>query len=706
MATLQNIRKRGPLVAIIIGFAMLAFILGDFLNSGGSLFSGNRLRIGEVDGVTIEYPEFERKMKETIELYKQRMNIPSVDERLKQQIKEQVWENMIQEIIMGNEFKELGIIVTNEELFDLVQGKNIDPIIQQIPIFTNQQTGLFDRLLVIRFLKEKMNDPTWLSLEKEVKQKHLNMKYSNLVLKGLYYTNKRVEKEFADRNYIVDFDYIATTLNDVKNDEIKISDNDIQDYYDKHEKDFEQEASRDIAYVTFKIEPSKDDSLFTKKWINKALTEFKLKTTKEDNIHEINYNSEVTFDKKHYKKDEYRNVEIDSILFNSEINAIHGPYLEDGAYKIAKLIEIKDLPDSIELKHILIQPDGTKIVDAKQAKTIADSLKTVISNGVDFAEVAKEYSTDKKSGEKGGDLGWFAEGQGLTRSMIPFDLLVDSTINEIYILEYNYGVHLIKVTNKGEVFKKIQIGVIQRKIMPSSETFQIAYSKASKFAGENRNLVNFEKSIEKEGYTKRIAPGLTQNETFIAGLESPREMIRWSFEADKNDVSEKVFEFGRNYVVAALTEIREKGIAPIEQVKQEIELNVSKEKKKEVLEAKISKHFSNDLETLASKLSKEVKEARNISFTSFQIPGIGYEPNVIANAISLEKNKASKPIIGRNGVYIIKVKSITPAPKPEVINNKAEKQKLIKDMQQTAGKQIYNTLKKSTEIIDERSKFY
>ena len=707
MATLQNIRKRGPLVAIIIGFAMLAFILGDFLNSGGSLFSGDQFRIAQIGDVSVSYQEYEQKILEATELYKQRMNIRSVDERTRQEIKRQVWENMIQSIIMGQEYEELGVTVSSDELFDLVQGKNIDPRIRQIPAFTNQQTGVFDPSLVVSFLKNMDKDPnskaTWLALESEIMQGQLGRKYMNLILKGLYFPNKQVEKEFTDRNYIVDFDYVASKFSDVDDKTINISDDDIKAYYDKHEKDFEQDASRDIAYVTFKIEPSKKDTLYTKEWINKVFKEF---STTDDNIQVINYNSDVSLDKKHYKKGEYLNADVDSILFSSELNTIYGPYIEDGSFKLAKLLEVKNLPDSIEVKHILIQPDGKSIVDINQAKTIADSLKTVIDNGVDFAEVAKNYSTDKKSGEKGGDLGWFTEGQSLTQQIAPFDLFVDSTLNKIYTLEYNYGVHLIKVTNKSEEFKKIQIGVIERKIMPSSETYQIAYSKASRFAGENRKLSKFEKAIEEKGLIKKIAPGITKNETFIAGLESPREMIRWAFKADKNDVSEKVFEFGNNYVVAVLTEIREKGTAPIEQVKEEIKFRVSKDKKIALLKEKIAKMLPSDLETLADKLSTEVKEARNISFTSFQIPGMGYEPNVIAYAVSLDKEKISAPIEGENGVYVIKVKSITPSPKAEEITLMAEKEKLTRDIQQRSMQQIYKALKNSSEIIDDRSKFY
>lgn len=707
MATLENIRKRGPLVAVIIGFALLAFILGDVLNSGSSLFSGDRSRIAQIDDVSVDIKEYEQRILEATELFKQQYGLRSVDDRQKEEIKRQVWEELVDGIILGAEFEEIGLAVSSDELFDLVQGKNIDPMVMQIPAFQNQQTGMFDPALVIYFLKNMDKDQTgqnkasWLALESKINQKRLKNKYLNLVLKGMYVTKSQSETSFKERNYLVDFNYVAKKYSEVSDSSIVITDDDIKNYYKKHKEDFKQDASRDITYVTFDIKPSAKDSAYTLDWIEKSIADFK---EVEDNKQFVNFNSDVPFNDIHFKKGELANMKLDSLLFNAEINDIIGPYYEEGAYKLAKLIEVKDMPDSIKAKHILIQPDGVAILDLAKAKEIADSLKNAISNGADFAELVKNFSKDQTTLEKAGDLGWFEE-TGQTFGIFPYKELESEKINDFKVVETNYGVHLIAKTDQGESFKKVQVAVLERKVDPSKETYQIIYAKASKFSGENRKLKKFEESIDQSGLVKKVAPGLTQNETFIAGLQSPREMIRWAFNVENGEVSQ-VFEFGNRYVVAALITIREKGTAPLEQVQKEIRFYVSKVKKAEYLVSEMSKLLPADLASVAGALNTNVEEARNVSFSSFQIPGLGFEPTVIAESVNNEKNKVVGPIKGENGVYLIEVSIITPAMDIANIDLKPETERLSNDLRNRAIYQVINALKQSADITDERSKFY
>ncbi|RLD80495.1 MAG: peptidylprolyl isomerase [Bacteroidetes bacterium] len=709
MATLENIRKRGPLVAIIIGFALLAFILGDLLNSGSNLFGGDRFSIAQIDDVTVDYREYEQRVLEATERYKLQRGIRSVDDREREEIKRQVWEELVDGIILNTQFEEIGLTVSSDELFDLVQGKNIDSEIMQIPAFQNQQTGIFDPSLVVYFLKSMEKDESgqsktqWLALESQINKKRLSSKYINLVLKGMYVTKSQSVTSFKERNYLVDFNYVAKKYSEVSDSSITVTNKDIKTYYKDHENDFEQEASRDIAYVTFDIFPSKKDSAYALDWINKSISDFK---TVEDNKQFVNFNSDVPFIDQHFKKGELTNLELDSLLFIAEINDIVGPYYEDGSYKLAKLIEIKDMPDSIKARHILIQPDGKKILDLNQAKEVADSLKNLIINGADFAELVKNFSTDQTTLEKAGELGWFEETeQALPFAVFPYKELEAEKTNDFKIVETNYGIHLIAKTDQGESFKKVQAAILERKVVPSSETYQMIYAEASKFAGENREYNTFEESLGQLSLIKKVAPGLTKNETFVSGLQSPREMIRWAFKAEKGEVSQ-VFEFGNRYVVAALTTIREKGTAPLEQVQEEIKIYVSKDKKAEYLISEMSKLSAGDLNSIASKLNVNVEEARNVSFSSFSIPGLGFEPAVIAEAVNSEKNKIAGPIKGENGVFLIEVSIITPAMEVAEVDLKPEIKRLAGDLRNRAIYQVINALKESTEIVDERSKFY
>ncbi|MDF1548710.1 MAG: peptidylprolyl isomerase, partial [Bacteroidales bacterium] len=461
----------------------------------------------------------------------------------------------------------------------------------------------------------------------------------------------------------------------------------------------------------FDIIPSAKDSAYTLDWINKIVDEFK---TTEDNKQFISFNSDEAFDPTHFKKGEISNAELDSFLFSAEKGDIYGPYLESGAYKLAKLVETKNLPDSIEAKHILIAIDGKSIPDKTKAKIVADSLKTAIENGSDFAAVAKEYSADKNTMEEGGELGWLTEGQNVERMpLVPFDELVDKSINEIVLVEESYGYHLLVKTNQDEISNKVQVAILERKVVPSTETYQKVYAQASKFAGENRNAKKFNETVAKESLVKRVAPGLTENGTSIPGLESPRQLIRWAYNAKKGDVSE-VFELGKRYVVGTLTDIKKEGIAPLEQVENNIRLSVLKEKKGELLLKQMKEAMTADLPSLAQKLNTEVKEAKNISFTAFQIPGMGYEPAVIATAVTAEKGKISSPIKGENGVYALNVKIITPSMSTENVDLNIDRTRMLQGLQGRiypnpnfgGSGEVIRALKESAEIKDERSKFY
>ncbi len=717
MATLESIRKRGPLVAVIIGFSLLAFILGDFITQGNSIFSGDRFRIAEINGNTINYQDYEMEINQTIETYKQNSGLQSITEADRERIREMVWENMIQKSLLDEQYKLLGITVSSDELFDLIQGKNVDPMVSREPAFANEQTGVFDPSRVVYFYKNMDQDKSGqtkeylLNLEKQVSSNRQIRKYLTLISKGLYIPKPIIETEFSQRNYLVDFDFVSKFYKDISDSSITYSKSDLEKYYKEHKNDYEQKNTRDISYVTFDVLASSKDTMNTVNWINKIVNEFK---TAEDIKQFISFNSDKPFDPKHYKKGEITNTEVDSFLFSNVAGVVYGPYFEEGSYKLAKLIESTDLPDTLEAKHILIAINGQSIPDIEKAKKVADSLKTVLASGGDFAIVAKDYSADKESLDNGGKLGWVVEGQQVNRMPLkPYDELVGKNLNELVLINKEYGVHIMMKIGEGPRNKKIQVGFLERKIVPSTETYQKTYAQASKFAGENRTLSKFEESISKQLLVKRTAPGLTENGTFISGLESPRQLIRWAYNAKKGDVSE-VFELGNRYVIGALTSIKKEGIAPLEQVEEFVKAEVIKEKKAEIILKEMNAVNASNIEVLSQSLKTDIQEAKNISFSSFQIQGMGYEPAILATAVTSLKDKLSKPIKGENGVYAISVKIITPSMSTEKLDLTVEKTRLLNELQSRVYPnpnygdmgQVLNSLKESAEIKDERSKFY
>ena len=388
MATLESIRKRGPLVAVVIGFSLLMFILGDFINKGNSLFSGDRMRIAKINSESINYQDYEQQVTQNIETYKQNYGAQSITEEQKDQIREMVWQNMIQKVLLEEQYKKLGIDVSSDELFDLIQGKSVDPMVSRERAFANPQTGTFDPTRVVYFYKNMDQDKSGktkeylLNLEKQVKSNRLVRKYLALVAKGLYIPKKLVETEFKDRNYLVDFDYVAKFYAELSDSSITVSKSDMEKYYDEHKKEYDQKNTRDIAYVTYDVVPSPKDSLSTITWINKIVADYK---TTDDVKQFISFNSDNVYEPKHYKKGEITNTVVDSFLFSHEKGAVYGPYFENGSYKLAKLVESENLPDTIQAKHILIAINGKNIPDKERAKAVADSLKALLEKGGDFA---------------------------------------------------------------------------------------------------------------------------------------------------------------------------------------------------------------------------------------------------------------------------------------------------------------------------------
>lgn len=705
MATLQNIRNRGSLmIAIVIGLALGAFILGDMLNSGTNLMRPSQMEIAEIDGESVQYPDFQKKVEELSEIYKMNTQQSQIDENTWEQIREQVWQGYLQESIIGKATEKLGITVSSEELFDLVQGNNTHPIIQQL--FRNPQTGAIDKSAIIQFLKSLDTNASpeqkayWLYIENQIKQDRLLTKYSSLIAKGLYVTSEEAKKSLEAKNKNATFQYIALNYSTVPDADVTVSDSELKAYYNKHKDEYKQEKTRKIEYITFEVLPSAADNAATEKWVNDSKQEFASVT---DNEQYINANSETRFDPSFYKKEELAPA-IAEWAFSAQPGDFYGPYLENNEYKLSKIDQFKMLPDSVQASHILINPQTVGSVE--KARALADSLKRNIDLGGNFAELAAKYSEDPGSAAKGGDLGWFKR-----RQMVPEfeEAAFAGDINKTYVVATRFGFHLIKPTKKGKETNQVRIATLSRKIEPSNETYQKIYAETSKFASENQTLEAFNKSVVTEKLDKKIAV-LKENEREVPGLESSRSLVRAAFTAEQgnilvNNEGSPIFEFGNKFVIGAMTVATEEGASTFEEAKIRVDLAVRKEKKAQMLAEKLKNAASgqSDMASIASKLSTEAKEASGVNFSSFSIPAIGFEPAVVGTVCSLPEGKVSAPIEGNNGVYLTKVSSFTSNADNDV---KGEQTRLAQSIGYRAGAQVMESLRKVTDIEDKRSKFY
>ncbi|MBI5219231.1 MAG: peptidylprolyl isomerase [Bacteroidia bacterium] len=700
MAVLQSIRNRaGVVIAVVIGVALFAFVLSDMMRSGKSLTRESDLEIAEVSGKSIDYHQYMAKVDEIAEIQKQNSGKTSLDENTVEMIREQTWDLIIKQMVMEDEYNELGLAVTPDELKDMTFGRNIHPQVKQL--FTDPNTGIFDTARVVHFLKNMEQDQTgkqkayWLFVEDALMRDRMVTKYNNLIKKGLYITTEQARREADEKNFKFNFKFVAQNYSAVSDSAVKVSDADINDYYNKNKSKYEQDASRDIEYVTFEVNPSEDDMKAAGDAINRLKTDFE---SAEDDKQFVNLNSDVPFNETYFTKGKMAPV-LDSALFDAKIGTIYGPYLENKTYMISKLLQIKNLPDSVKASHILISIDQD--TDSAKAQATADSLKKLIEKKADFAELAKKFSKDPGSGQKGGDLGWFKHGMMVK----PFnDACFNGKKGELVIVTSQFGVHLIKIVDKSKEAKNVMVATIERLIKPSSRTYQNAYTLSSRFSGDNNTKEKFDKAVTEKGMNKKIANNIRENDKRVAGLENPRELVRWAYQSNKGDVS-KAFEFGNVFVVAKLAEVREKGTAPVEQKKEEIEIIVRRDKKAEMLIQKLENQIKAEktIDGLAAKLNTTVGTAENISFSSFSIPGAGIEPVVIATVTAMPVNKLSGPLKGNNGVYAVSVDNKTEAKDADF---SVEQKNMLNSIQSQVDYKAYEALKKLANIKDMRSKFF
>jgi peptidyl-prolyl cis-trans isomerase D len=705
MSALQFLReKAGVLVAGLIGFSLFLFVVSDFFGRG----RGQRLKqkkyyeIGQIGGEYISYQDYELKLQNLLEIYKL-SGRSNIDEATNESLREQTWQQMVREKILDPQYKKLGLGVSTEEVDELVLGNNPHQIVQQL--FTDQKTGTFNKSFLVNFLKQTEVDETakkyWLFFEDEIINDRTNTKYNNLVSRGLYVTSKQAEFDKNLNSNSVDFSYILKNYASVSDSSIRIHQSDLETYYAKHKENYKRTALRNIEYVTFDVVPSDDDIKVTEQWINRTKQEF---ATAPDPVQYIN----TTADSRHvgfFIPLSSVPENIKDFVKKEDLKTVFGPYIENGSYKVAKLIAAAERPDSVHVRHILLSTGKTRTLEA--AKLQADSLIKLIKAGTPFEALAMANSDDQGSAKIGGDLGWFPEG----RMVVPFNnACFTGKKGEIKTAETSFGIHIIEILAQSKDTKKYDIGYIDRKIVSGSLTNQKAYGEASQFAGTNDTYEKFIKTIAEKKLNKRVGTDIAPQQKTLPGLESPRSLIMALFQAEKGKIildnsQQAVFEVGDKYVVAYCTRVQEDGIAPQKDVENDIRFALLKDKKAELISAEFNKYSSSGktLDDIARAMGLTVQEATKIDFRAYTVAGAGTEPSLIAAASVAKQGVVAGPVKGINGVYMLSANNVTPAQGDDI---KLLHDRLKTTFQMRGTYEAYDALRKSANIIDKRYKFY
>jgi peptidylprolyl isomerase/peptidyl-prolyl cis-trans isomerase D len=715
MAILSKIRDRSLFLIIIIGLALFSFVLSGIFKSNSPLFNKNQNLVGEINGEDISREEFARLVEQ------QRARTGDRGSQL--QSVNAAWNYLIREKVYKTQLEKSGITVGEKDVWDAIINQ---PFVQNNPQFKNE-AGVFDEEKFKEYIATLQDDASqseqgkitwlnWLNYEQNIKSNLQISTYNNLINAGLGVTLKDGERYYFDNNTKLDLEYVFIPYSYIPDSTITITDDEIKEFVRSHPDQYKTEASRDIKFVKFDIKatPEDEQAIKTKlaKFINnweeysaasKNTEEYKgLRTT--DNVEEFfrENNSDTPLDTKYYFKSKLNKAIADTI-FNMNVGEVYGPYKDGEYFKISKLVDVKQLPDSAKARHILIPFIGSLRADAsvtqteEEAKKTADSLLAVINKDKSkFADLAKKFSADKFSATQGGDLKWFTYD-----TMVPEfrDFAFENKVGDIGVVKSNFGFHVIEITGQKNKEKAVQVATFSRKIEASEETENAVFLKAETFTSELSQGKDMAELAKENKVTIQPVIGLKAMDEKVSTLGYQRPIVTWTFEKSTKENDVKRFDIENGYAVVQLTKKHKKGLR-IGSSKFQIRTLLMNKKKAALIKEKIK---SDDLQEIAKTFNKTVNSSKAVSLGSPVLPGIGRASDLISMLLPLEENKTYTGLEAHNGVFAVKiVKKV----QPKALENYSSFTGIIATTNRQKGAKAYDAIKKLADIEDYRATFY
>lgn len=712
MATLQKIRSKGPLLVIVIGLALFAFIAGD----AWKVLQPHQGKqdVGEVNGEVLSAQDYQKMVDELSEVIKLTNGLNSLTEDQLNNVKDQVWQSYVNNKLIAEQAEKLGLKVTDAEIQSIID-QGTHPLLMQTP-FRNPQTGMFDKDMLKKFLVDYANlnasqmpaqyveyyqkmGAFWQFVEKTLAQSTLAEKYQNLVTKSLISNPVAAEDAFNSRTEQSDLLLAGVPYSSINDSTVQVSDSEIKDRYNEKKEQFKQLVeTRDIRYIDVKVVPSDAD----RKAVEKEVTEYsnQLASTTADfgtfvrsTGSSVNY-SDVPVSKSVFPAD------VASRLDSTNVNEVYGPYYNqtDDSFNAFKLLAKVSSPDSIQFRQIQVYADTEE-----KTKTLADSIYNALKGGADFAAVAKIYG---QTGEATWVNAQSWEGSELDADNSKFiNTLLNQPVNELANLNMGQANLILQVMNKKSMQTKYKVAVVKCPVEFSKETYNAAYNKFSQFVAQNTTIDSMVKNAEESGYTLMPRTDLSSAEHYVGGVRSTREALKWIFAAKPGEVS-PLYECGENdhLMVVALDKIHEAGYRDINSVAEMLRAEIRRDKKAEKIMEEMKKYNS-----IAQVKGMKDAVSDSVKHVTFSAPAYisvtrSSEPVIGAVAAKTAANKVSAPIKGNGGVYMIQVYAKEKG--SEKFDAKQEETTLTNMAVRIAGNQLINDLYQKAKVVDQRYLFF
>ena len=649
MAVLEKLRGWGIVLSILVALPLLLFIIdpSQIIQTVQSVSS--KYDVGKINGKSVSYTDFQEQVDKYSRINEMLSGTSSTSEQQQKQVRDAVWQRLIDENLFIKNANAAGLYVGKAELKDLVSGENISPVIASL--FTDGN-GNFSSESLTGFLQsvedgDENSKAIWNYLQEAVVTNQYYNKYNTLFANSNIENAIQVNRTIADNNTTADVDFVMVPFTYAQDSTVVVTDKEINDFYNNHKRFFEQKASRDIEYVVFEVVPSAADIEAANNDFVKLYNEF----ASTDNVRSfLQRNSDVQWSDRWYKEGDLRSVNADLDKFVAENNEGTSPVISaNNVFYAGRIMASASMPESVTVRHMMFQSN-------EDGQHLADSLLGELKKGADFTALAQQYSVDRGS-EADGEFGKIGEISQATISYLPtgFDAIFTAKVGQPFILQSNIATHIVEVTEAAAPALYKQVALFQKEVISSKETFNKYYNDANRVATlAGGKLANYRAACDSIGVYSHTQ-NITESTDSYGSIGHAKEVTRWAFDNKPGKVSNIITVDNNYFFVVAVKDAHKEGIAPVSEVASQIKNQLYIDKYAEKRKAEVAEKIAGltDLEAIAEKLGTAVNTQNDVAFASMNARSL--DPKFVGAIAAAPEGKLCGPVAGAIGTYVFKV---------------------------------------------------